>query len=603
MPQATQICSAPDCERPAAFRTRTRPTWCDEHITSKLREAGVEPLEPFAGPKVWRLCRCLQCGCETHSRFEQVLEWHGRGEPACRACYWRAWAQWARGLSGSPESLAPVLESEARARAEANGYEYLGPLTDPSLGDDPHYVRCVYCHRLSAERLGDIGWGCSCQVNPARSESARDPKESKKKALLKDSGLPAVSWWDHDANDSKLWETTVQRARREVAWKCPECGYLFVARVLDMAGRPKCPACESIRRAAWSAEYEVLKHTPVSDVSELSEAWADEADPRTVMVAGTMELRRFRCPEGHLPRITPMTYLRSGCPICRGLQTRAQYARQSGADQQQSTPPRISPEMASQWHSTRNENLDLYTISPTSRRMVWWRDPVCGHEWQDSPRERQLRQRLRCPVCRTVLDSLAWHYPELAAEWSPSNTQSAWHVRPTGQTPYVPEWVCSNDPSHVWAASLGSRAAGSGCPDCRIVGKSQVELAHFEAASAVFGLARSGATLVRPEFTHGARWTVDIAVDVPQGRTLVIEYDGAYWHAGKSATDTAKTLDLLNAGCLVVRLREHPLPPLEVEHVRCLQLTVYGEAPNPAGTIERVRQWAIAAPESCSDAG
>ncbi|MFV8403022.1 MULTISPECIES: zinc-ribbon domain-containing protein [Dermabacter] len=30
---------------------------------------------------------------------------------------------------------------------------------------------------------------------------------------------------------------------------------------------------------------------------------------------------------------------------------------------------------------TKNGNLRLADVSPESRRMVWWRDPVCGHEF------------------------------------------------------------------------------------------------------------------------------------------------------------------------------------------------------------------------------
>ena len=55
----------------------------------------------------------------------------------------------------------PVPYEEAKAFAEEHGYEYLGPLTAPSLPDDPLHTRCGRCGRISAERLGDISFGCS----------------------------------------------------------------------------------------------------------------------------------------------------------------------------------------------------------------------------------------------------------------------------------------------------------------------------------------------------------------------------------------------------------------------------------------------------------
>ena len=164
---------------------------------------------------------------------------------------------------------------------------------------------------------------------------------------------------------------------------------------------------------------------------ELLAAWADEADPTTVPVAGGYQLRRFRCPRGHHPRMTPLSYLRSGCPSCRGQKTLEE--RLASVEIDPSTHG-MNPEIASQWHPTKNEKVRLTTVSPGSRRTFWWRDPVCGHEWQATPADRDKGQRLRCPVCRTIMDSLAYHYPKLAAEWSPENPVSAWQIRPTSQT-------------------------------------------------------------------------------------------------------------------------------------------------------------------------
>ncbi|MEU6232181.1 zinc-ribbon domain-containing protein [Kitasatospora sp. NPDC047058] len=132
---------------------------------------------------------------------------------------------------------------------------------------------------------------------------------------------------------------------------------------------------------------------------------------------------------------TPRTYLRVGCLACSGqeLLSPALYA-----DDIEPAPFRLSPEIAAQWHPALNGRTSLAKISPGSRRTVWRREPECGHEWQDTPAQRQKGQRLRCPVCRTILDSLAFHFPGLAGEWSPANPVSAWHVRPIGQTPFVP---------------------------------------------------------------------------------------------------------------------------------------------------------------------
>lgn len=44
--RTVQLCSQSDCSQPAAYRTRSRDTWCDTHITAILRSGGLEPVEP-----------------------------------------------------------------------------------------------------------------------------------------------------------------------------------------------------------------------------------------------------------------------------------------------------------------------------------------------------------------------------------------------------------------------------------------------------------------------------------------------------------------------------------------------------------------------------
>ncbi|MFD3565774.1 zinc-ribbon domain-containing protein [Streptomyces sp. NPDC058667] len=332
--------------------------------------------------------------------MEFTLEKNPIGEATCRACYWRQRAEEGRRLKGAYADLLPVPASAAREHAENNGYDYLGPLTDPSLSEDPHHVRCRHCDRLSAERMGDIGFGCRCQTNPRRDRqmtAAAGARQTKKRDLLKDSGLPVVDWWDHDSKETVDWETATVKARREVSWRCPDCGLRFTKRVLDMVSACECPECEPKRRAAWEAEYARYKVTPVADVPELLAAWADDADPRTVTVAGRGPRYRFRCPQGHHPRLSPDTYLTADCPSCRGQDTRDERLAAVEADP---AAFGLVAEIASQWHPSKNGGVLVTTVSPGSRRSRWWQDPNCGHEWQESPVQRGKGQRLRCPECR-----------------------------------------------------------------------------------------------------------------------------------------------------------------------------------------------------------
>lgn len=404
------------------------------------------------------------------------------------------------------------------------------------------------------------------------------------KTLLAESEDQALEWWDHERNDEKAFRTVTLRATRECYWVCPECHLSFEERVLEMtAGRHSCPDCSEKRRAEWVAEIEQFRTTPVADVPELAAAWADEADPRTVMVSGDWRLRRFRCPVGHHPRLDPLRFLKAGCPSCRAAETRRT---------QKNWLADILPEIASQWHPTLNGKLTPRDVVWDSKRIVWWKADCCGYKWDDSPRNRDKYERLRCPKCKTILGSLAWQDPGLAAEWSPSNPLSAWDVRPHAATPFVPEWICATDQSHVWESPLSTRSSGAECPDCRVVGKSKVELAHFAAAKEVFKGVRSGANLRSKEFSTRKNWSADIYVKV-DGRGLIVEYDGAYWHSAppKLMIDERKSLDLLAAGYLVVRLREDDLPQLPIEDPHYKEIRVYSTAPRPQAAMAEIGAW------------
>jgi hypothetical protein len=158
-----QPCSVDGCRRVAAFRTRSKPTWCDDHIAEIHRRGGIKALEGFTHPDDWQLSECLVCTVRAHYRLNYTLEKNRFSEPTCRACYWRGWAAGARAMQGTWAHVDPVPYDEAKAFAEEHGFDYLGPLTSPSLPDDPHHTQCRRCNKISAERLGDISFGCTCR--------------------------------------------------------------------------------------------------------------------------------------------------------------------------------------------------------------------------------------------------------------------------------------------------------------------------------------------------------------------------------------------------------------------------------------------------------
>jgi hypothetical protein len=412
-----QECSSAGCVNPAAFTTRKNPAWCNACIDDMVRAGGLEPVEPFTRVRRGRLTKCVTCDVEAHYRLDYIRANNASGKKTCRACYWRAWAderrkqpwkEFTRAVFDllreyTPEQILEVfpyphvrefLESgwwpldRIIAHLDEHGFDLIATTADLNDSDDPVVIRCRTCQKISAVRLSDIRFGCMCLLNP-RSSHPLNPRPGR--VLLIESQSPALEWWDHDRNDEATLRTVTVRARRACHWICPECELRFEAPVTAMATQPWCRACavrrreEQARQEESEPTYEQWKVTPVADVPELAAAWADETDPHDVMVADVRPLRRFRCPNDHHPRVSPLTFLQSGCPHCRSAQT-AQNRRWL-AD--------TLPEIASQWHPTRNRKFTPQNVVWDSKRMVWWRADCCGHEWQEQVRSRDMYQRLR----------------------------------------------------------------------------------------------------------------------------------------------------------------------------------------------------------------
>ncbi|MER7862231.1 hypothetical protein ABTX61_24240 [Amycolatopsis japonica] len=81
----------------------------------------------------------------------------------------------------------------------------------------------------------------------------------------------------------------------------------------------------------------------------------------------------------------------------------------------------------------------------------------------------------------------------------------------------------------------------------------------------LFTLLRQALPRGKQSYEIGGR-SADMGFRIASGLTIVVEYDGAYWHAGREATDRQKSKMIReHAGHRVVRLREDSLEQLD-EH-------------------------------------
>lgn len=166
----------------------------------------------------------------------------------------------------------------------------------------------------------------------------------------------------------------------------------------------------------------------------------------------------------------------SGCAICHGKQVQVGINDLATKD----------PELAKEWHPSRNGDLLPTQVTLFSETSVWWRHFHQGtqqwHEWEAkiSHRARKRGKDERqsgCHYCsgRDILlgfNDLASQNPALAAEWHPSRNGSLLPTQVTLGNNKTVWWRYFNERDrkyHEWPASINHRAGlrQDACSVCR----------------------------------------------------------------------------------------------------------------------------------------
>ena len=261
--------------------------------------------------------------------------------------------------------------------------------------------------------------------------------------------------WDKEKNGALTPGDVLPGSHRNVWWRCPQ-GHSWSAAVKSRVSGTGCPVC--MNREISSGENDLATTNPT-----LVTEWDIEKNlpltPQDVFPASSRKVW-WRCSEGHewFARISSRAR-GAGCPYCSGKQVLPGYNDLASAD----------PELAAQWHPTKNAPLTPQQVTPYSNRKVWWRCPL-GHEYMAVIGSRSASHS-GCPYCANRLvmpgfNDLATLEPKLSREWAQElNGTLTPEMVTTGSHKKV-WWRCSE--GHVWRAVVFTRARArrSGCPIC-----------------------------------------------------------------------------------------------------------------------------------------
>ena len=138
-----------------------------------------------------------------------------------------------------------------------------------------------------------------------------------------------------------------------------------------------------------------------------------------------------------------------------------------------------SPEIAKEWHPTKNNNYRfngiIMTPSNTSAgysKKVWWKcDKGFDHEWEATVKNRYKDSK--CPVCSgnkiTRSNSLAFTNPKIAKEWHPTKNGQLSPRMISEKSGKAFWWKCKKK-GHVWKERIDKLSKRKNtCPKCKEV--------------------------------------------------------------------------------------------------------------------------------------
>ena len=242
----------------------------------------------------------------------------------------------------------------------------------------------------------------------------------------------------------------------------------------------------------------------------------------------------WQCERGHSwqASITSRVSMGRGCPYCAGKLS-------IPGETDLAT---LYPEVAAQWHPTKNGALTPADVTYGSERSVWWHCEK-GHEWQSLVYLR-TGQKQGCPYCagQRVISGetdLATKHPVVAELWHPTRNGD---TRPSQIMPRTHKrywWRCSR--GHEWQVSPSALVQGSGCPYCArkrtFPGETDIETLHPEIA-AQWHPAKNGALTPRevgPGNMKKVWWLCGLGHEYQASVYSRVQGTGCPYCAGKKA--------------------------------------------------------------------
>jgi hypothetical protein len=349
----------------------------------------------------------------------------------------------------------------------------------------------------------------------------------------------ATEW--HPNLNGDLKPTQVTRGSHKKIWWLGTCGHEWQSVISDRSHGRGCPICAGVTLIRGINDLETVRphianewHPTKNEGRHPSEFtshsnklvwWLGKCDHEW---QATINDRSNGC----------------NCPYCSGKRVLVGFNDLASQ----------YPEIAAEWHPTKNGLLTPQMVTKGYYKKVWWRGK-CGHEWSSTVNNRTSKD-LKCPICSNQqlvqgFNDLLTTHPELAAEWHPTKNNKLTAKDVSYGSDQRAWWMCKK--GHEWKAKICNRQR-TNCPIC-----AKEMQTSFPEKAIVFYLKKYFPSLSEnQQFDWLRKSELDIYIS---SLNLAVEYDGEAWHKN-GIKDNLKNQACADHQITLLRIREPKCPIL-----------------------------------------
>ncbi len=248
-------------------------------------------------------------------------------------------------------------------------------------------------------------------------------------------GMSAKIWWQCNKGVDHEWQTTI--LNRTMGYGCPVCTNQLA--VLSN--------CLATTHQSIAAEWHSIKNPNITSYD---------------VVAGSGKKVWWQCQKGvdheWQATIEKRTKEKTGCPMCSGKSVVLSTCLAT-----------THPEIAKEWHSTKNGNLTSRDVTFGSSKQIWWKcDKGDDHEWKAPVNHRV--SGTKCSICdnkKVVLSNcLATTHSTIAKQWHSTKNGKETPYNITAGSNKKRWWKCDKGNDHEWLVAVYKRIPNSDCPIC-----------------------------------------------------------------------------------------------------------------------------------------